>query len=83
MISWKNVVLWIALASAGFGSGMWVGRNQGLGVGIRSYHNQCFEIGGFIVDNENGTVVQCSPIGRVPKEELNNFKPPLDKSVKV
>ena len=46
---------------------------HGVDVGIHSYHKQCFEVGGFIMD-EAGHVVACAPQGTIPKEELKNFK---------
>ena len=46
---------------------------QGKKDGVQAYHDQCFSIGGFIID-EVGHVVKCAPLGSVPKEELKNFK---------
>ena len=46
---------------------------QGITKGIEAYHRQCFEVGGFIMD-EAGHVVACAPQGTIPKEELKNFK---------
>lgn len=41
--------------------------------GIKAYHFQCYEVGGYIV-GDTGEVVACMGQGMVPKEELHNFK---------
>lgn len=48
-------------------------KNAGMLEGIRAYHSQCFEVGGYIID-EQGQVVACKGQGNIPKEELKNFK---------
>ena len=45
---------------------------QGKKEGVQNYHDICYTIGGFIVDDK-GTVVQCTPMGTIPKEELKGF----------
>jgi len=49
------------------------GTDVGMMEGIEAYHNQCFEVGGYIV-GPTGDVVMCQGQGQVPKEELKNFK---------
>ena len=41
--------------------------------GIKAYHNQCV-IGGIIINEEQGTVVQCAPLTTIPKKELDKYK---------
>jgi hypothetical protein len=41
--------------------------------GIKAYHAQCYEIGGYII-GDTGEVVACMGQGTVPKEELKHFK---------
>jgi hypothetical protein len=41
--------------------------------GIKAYHQQCFEVGGYII-GDTGEVVACKGQGVVPKEELKHFK---------
>ena len=76
IISWKRVFLWtlaaIAVITACVGA-RYQGLSQGHLEGIRAYHSQCFEIGGYIID-EQGQVVVCKGQGNIPKEELKNFK---------
>ena len=75
-ISWKKVALWtlaaIAVIAACVGA-RYQGLSQGRLEGIRAYHSQCFEVGGYIID-EQGQVVACKGQGNIPKEELKNFK---------
>jgi hypothetical protein len=54
---------------------------MGVQKGVDMYHQQCYT-GGLIVDEKDGTVVKCGPLGVVPKEELNKYKV-LDKMLKV
>ena len=42
-------------------------------LGMKAYHDQCYNIGGYIIDNV-GNVVACMGQGTIPKEELKNFK---------
>lgn len=63
-----SIVVAVVILAACYGA-----YKHGVNVGIHSYHNQCYNIGGFIVD-EVGHVVACAPQGTIPKEELNNFK---------
>ena len=48
-------------------------KDAGMMEGIRAYHSQCFEVGGYII-SDTGEVVACMGQGTVPKEELKNFK---------
>lgn len=58
----------------------YTGRNTGVQEGIDKYHEACYT-GGIVVNETTGTVVQCSPLGRIPKEEFKNFFPKgVDKS---
>lgn len=75
-ISWKKVTLWalaaIAVIAACVGA-RYQGLEQGKMEGIKAYHQQCFEVGGYII-SDTGDVVACMGQGTVPKEELKNFK---------
>ena len=60
----------------------WLGSNyavykfagaNGATKGIKAYHAQCYNIGGYIIDDQ-GHVVVCMGQGQIPKEELPNFK---------
>lgn len=43
-------------------------------VGVDAYHKHCYEVGGMVVDEESGTVVQCKPLTVIPQEERPMFK---------
>ena len=45
---------------------------QGFKEGIQAYHNQCFYISGFLIDDE-GHVVSCVPLSIVPKQEMKGL----------
>jgi hypothetical protein len=47
--------------------------NAGVLEGIKAYHQQCFEVGGYII-GDTGQVVACGGQGTIPKDELKNFK---------
>lgn len=66
------------------GGGMYVyGHKHGVQEGLDKYHEACYT-GGVMVDEATGTVVQCAPLGRVPREELPNFFPKgVDNASKV
>ena len=49
------------------------GTDVGMMDGIKAYHAQCYEIGGYII-GDTGEVVACMGQGTVPKEELKHFK---------
>jgi len=53
--------------------GYYLGNKDGITEGIKAYHDQCYNIGGYIIDNV-GNVVACMGQGTIPKEELKNFK---------
>jgi hypothetical protein len=57
--------------------GYHTGKEDGIKHGIDMYHDMCYTIGGFVV-NEAGQVVACTGLTQVPKEEL-----PLDRNKKV
>jgi hypothetical protein len=48
-------------------------KEAGMLEGIKAYHAQCFEVGGYII-SDTGEVVACKGQGVVPKEELKHFK---------
>jgi hypothetical protein len=48
--------------------------------GIDNYHDLCYNVGGYVVDQNDGTVVMCQPMTQLPEAELKNF---LDKGTKV
>jgi len=57
------------------GVGAWFGGLEyGKRKGVDMYHQQCYTIGGIIMDESNGTVVKCAPLGSVPKEEIERYK---------
>jgi hypothetical protein len=49
------------------------GTDTGMLDGIKAYHKQCYEVGGYIIDDV-GNVVACMGQGTIPKEELKHFK---------
>ena len=40
--------------------------------GLDMYHNQCYNVGGYVI-NEDGTVVMCKPLTQIPKQELDRI----------
>lgn len=75
-MSWKSAFIGISLSIAILTSDVlayYWGYKNGVLDGIKAYHNQCFEVGGYIID-EQGQVVTCKGQGHIPKEELKNFK---------
>lgn len=74
--SLKRVGLWLAcilcIVAACLGA-RYQGHQEGLLEGIKAYHQQCFNVGGYVID-DTGHVVMCQGQGVVPKEELKNFK---------
>ena len=75
-MSWKSAFIGISLSIAILTSyvlAYYWGLENGVLDGMKAYHNQCFEVGGYIID-EQGQVVTCKGQGRSPKEELKNFK---------
>jgi hypothetical protein len=58
-----------------FGYGLTKLYSAGVTAGLRGYHSQCYTIGGIIINEEDGTVVQCAPLSVVPKEELRGLTP--------
>jgi hypothetical protein len=41
---------------------------------MQGYHKQCYEIGGLIINETDGTVVKCAPLLVLPHEERPMFK---------
>ena len=76
----KYVVIYLMLACGILWWAMDRLYNKGMKEGMQMYHNACFEMGGFIIDDQ-GRAITCSPMGLVPKEELQHYKPSLDKVV--
>lgn len=76
---WFVTLVGLAYVFAGVG-GYYYGKGVGEKLGLDKYHEACYT-GGIVVNETTGTVVQCSPLGRVPKEEFKNFFPQgVDKS---
>lgn len=46
---------------------------EGIKRGIHLYHQQCFQIGGYIW-NEEGHVVHCQPVITIPREEMEDMR---------
>ena len=67
IVSFSLIVTW-----------MW-GRDVGQKEGLDMYHNQCFDVGGYVINN-TGKVVKCGPIVVIPKEERNLYNITIDKT---
>jgi hypothetical protein len=67
----KNLL--IILAFLVFDGAVYLGYKFGKLEGIKAYHNQCV-VGGIIINEEQGTVVQCAPLTTIPKQELDKYK---------
>jgi hypothetical protein len=52
----------------GVGCYFW-GLDNGKQKGLDSYHDLCYTVGGWAIDNK-GRVVECRPLTTIPKEEL-------------
>ena len=64
-------------------AGAWfAGTEYGKRKGVDMYHQQCYNIGGIIIDEEHGTVVKCAPLTSIPREEIERYKV-LDKMLKM
>ena len=75
-IKWKSVFISVSIFVAIIASDVlayYWGHKNGVLEGIKAYHQQCFEVGGFII-SDTGQVVACGGQGNIPKEELKNFK---------
>lgn len=55
-----------------FEGAMYLSYKFGQKEGVKAYHNQCV-IGGIIINEEQGTVVQCAPLTTIPKKELEKY----------
>ena len=58
-------------------AGFYQGKKVGTIEGIELYHSMCYNVGGFIV-NEQGEAVQCTPLTQLPKKEVESFNKRLD-----
>lgn len=75
-IRWKSVFIGVSIFVAIVASDVFAyywGNKVGVLEGIKAYHQQCFEVGGYII-SDTGQVVSCWGQGTIPKEELKNFK---------
>lgn len=73
---YKFAVIGLIAVSSLIGSyfgGRHIGREQGVAQGIADYHFSCFNTGGFVINEENGTVVQCRGITTIPEPERKQF----------
>jgi hypothetical protein len=59
------------------GAGYYQGKKVGTTEGVELYHSMCYNVGGFIVDEE-GRAVQCAPLTQLPKKEVEGFNKRLD-----
>ena len=75
-MNWKHAFIGctvlLAIVASDVGIYYW-GHNKGALEGIKAYHQQCYEIGGFVVDDQ-GKVVACQGQGTIPQENLKHFK---------
>jgi len=55
----------------------YTGLNTGIKRGIDAYHEACYTMGGFIMD-EQGRAVACKGLTQLPRQEL-----PLDKGTTI
>lgn len=73
-----KVLIALAAISISFGLaigvGHYVGKEEGRKEGMRNYHALCFFEPRIMIDHENGFTVGCGPMGKIPKEELENYK---------
>ena len=48
--------------------------NKGVQEGLDKFHNLCYNVGGYVI-NEQRQVIVCKPLSTIPKEEYDkNFK---------
>jgi hypothetical protein len=66
------IVVFLAFAMLVYGSFKLY--DKGLEDGLQSYHKQCYEVGGMIFNETDGTVVRCAPLVVLPQEERPMFK---------
>ena len=69
-----GVLSTILTASISIGIGRYIGIEEGRKEGVRDYHALCFFGPRIMIDNENGFTVSCGPLGKIPREELENYK---------
>lgn len=65
--------IFIILGFLLFDGSVYLGYKFGEKEGVKAYHNQCV-IGGIIINEDQGTVVQCAPLTTIPKSELDKYK---------
>lgn len=65
----------VALSFVSICVGMYVHR-KAFKAGIDSYHQMCFNTPGYVIDFNDGTVVQCMGLTTLSKEELSRFQAP-------
>lgn len=53
--------------------GYWTGKENGIAEGIDSYHKICYNVGGYVVDQGDGSIVACQPLTQLSEPELKNF----------
>ena len=58
----------------------YLGLRHGFVQGVDFLYNQCYNIGGVVLD-ERGYAMECGPVGPVPKEELEQAG--LDKKTEM
>lgn len=84
-----EMILSVAVVSVAFFVGREFGRTdgykKGMLEGVATYHQACYNVGGYVF-GEDGSVVQCIGLGKIPKEELEKNleqQKPLDKGTKI
>jgi hypothetical protein len=65
-----GAILFLSLIVLGLW-GMYAAFQHGVGVGLTTYHNMCYNNGGFIIID--GKAVICGKLAEIPKKELDNF----------
>jgi hypothetical protein len=73
----NRIVIAVLMLTVGLAEGWWLGNRQGFVQGVDFLFNQCYNVGGVVLDERHGKAyaMLCGPLGEFPKEEL----PPLDK----
>ena len=69
----KSIIV-LVLAFSMLVYGLYRMHSAGVTAGLRSYHSQCYTVGGIIINEEDGTVVKCAPLVVLPQEERPMFK---------
>lgn len=63
----------VAYVAANYFGGAYI-FNQGQQSGATNYHNTCYYVGGFMIDESTGLVVQCRGLAKISPEELEMQK---------